>query len=423
MSSQLSDQERHTEETERRASEPIGERTNSKLGRKLVTGKGTFANDIERPGTLHARFVRSQYAHARIVDIDTSEAEAMPGVELVWTAADFAPLTNKFAHNSVNPPDEEPVASERVRYEGDEVAVVLATDYNTAVEAADRVDVSYEQLDTVISVNEALADGAPLVHPELDEDPESNVSGNTLREFTITTGDVDEAFADAEVVVEGSFHTNKTNSHPLEPHGCFTEYNSGDGELTMWSSHQAPHLLKATLADAIPRLEEDDIVCKMPDIGGGFGQKIELFSHEVCAAALAIETDRPIKFVLDRLEEFQAGRGRNEAELDGRLAVDADGSIIGWDVEMRQNTGAYGSYGQPVAFSSSITSSGPYLIPNQRIVGRVIYTNKMPTSAYRGYGDPQYSYVREQLLDMAAEKLDLDPIEIRLRNEIGRAHV
>lgn len=407
--------ERATADAEEAAG-AIGARTNSKVGRRFVTGHGEYVDDITAPALRHIRFVRSPHGHARILDIDTSEAEAMPGVDLVWTAADIEPYVTRFGHPSLDKPDEEALASERVRYVGDEVALVLAHDRRTAIEAAEKVRVEYEKLDAVVDAGDALEPDAPVIHPALSEDPDCEVEGNLMHRRQLVAGDAEAALAEADVVVEGTFDTHKTNPSPLEPHGCVAEFNPADGTLTMWSSNQVPHLLREYLADTVNDLEVEDIVCKMPDIGGGFGVKLELFTHEVCSAVLSMVTGHPVKCVLDRLEELQAGRGRHPETFDARLGLTAEGEMLVFDADLVQNTGAYGSFGKTVAFSAMATGSGPYLIPNQRIDGRVVYTNVMPGSAVRGYGDPQFTFVREQLVDLAAEELGMDPIELRLRN-------
>lgn len=414
--SELLETQRVAREDAGEESGAIGERVNSKIGRKLVTGHGEYVDDIDRPGLQYARFVRSQYAHAKIVDIDTSGAEAMDGVKLVWTAEDLEPYVNCYGHPSLTKPDEQALASDRVRYVGDEVAIVLAVDKNTAVRAADKVQVEYDRLDTATLVDEALDEDAELIHPDLDADPECEVERNLLYESFVTAGNIDEGLEKADIVVEDTFETNRTNPSPLEPHGCVADYNPGTEELTLWSSSQVPQLLKGYLADTVIHLNEKDIVCKMPDIGGGFGVKLGLYAHEVCSAVLAMETGHPIKHVWDRIEELQAGRGRHPERLEAKMGFTEDGDMVALDVDLYQNTGAYGTFGKTVAFSASVTAAGPYLVPNQEIRGKVVYTNVMPGTAVRGYGDPQFTFVREQLVDMAAERLDIDPIELRLRN-------
>lgn len=391
----------------------VGKSVDSKFGRRLVTGTGEFVDDITIAGQRHARFVRSQYAHARIVDVDTSEAEAMDGVDLVWTAEDLEPYVQPYG---LILPDEEPLVADRARFVGDEIAVVVARDRHTAIRAAEKVDVEYERLDPVTDVDAALADDAPVLHPRLDEDPDSGIEGNVAANYDLEVGDVAGAFDGAAVVVEDTFETNKTNPTPLEPKGCVADYNRGEQELTLHTSNQAPHLMKEYLAEALVDLDPADIVVKIPDIGGGFGVKIEAFPHEVCASAISMATGRPIKLILDRLEEMQAGRGRHDERLHARLALAEDGDIVGWDVEVLQSTGAHASFGPAVISSAGITSAGPYYIPNQHVRGKTVYTNVMPGSAVRGFGDPQYTFAREQLLEEACAELDLDSVDVRMQN-------
>jgi len=405
----------------------VGQRVPSKRGRAFVTGSGRYLDDLDRPGTLHARFVRSPHAHARIVDIDTSEAEAMAGVELVWTAADIAPYVRPFSHpentKHLGFADENVLAPERVRYVGDEVAIVLARDRNTAVEAAERVAVEYEVLDAVTTPEAALAPDAPLLHPELSNDPDVPVEGNRICTGQTLAGDTTSALELADVVVEGTFRTNKTNPSPLEPHGVLAEWDEGDRTLTLWASTQVPHRLPELLPSAIVGLEPEDVVCKLPDVGGGFGAKIGRYSHDVAASVLAMVTGRPVKLVLDRLEELRAGRGRYDETVEARLGLAADGEMLAFDVDMTQNSGAYANYARVVAKSSALTAGGPYLIPNQHIRYQNVYTNVMPGVAVRGFGNPQFMFALEQLVDMAAEELGMDPIELRLRNMPTKAEL
>lgn len=406
------DQEPQSEDTTESEGE-VGKSVNSKFGRRLVTGTGQYVDDINISGQRHARFVRSQYAHAAIVNVDTSEAEAMDGVELVWTGEDLESYVEPYG---LILPDEKPLVTERARFVGDEIAVVVAEDRQTATLAAEKVDVEYERLETVADVDDALEEDAPVLHPDLDSDPDTDVEGNVAAEYDLEVGDIEGAFEDAAVVVEDTFETNKTNPTPLEPKGCVADYNPGEQELTLHTSNQAPHLMKEYLAEALADLDPSDIVVKIPDIGGGFGVKIEAFPHEVCASALSMALGRPIKLVLDRLEEMKAGRGRHNERLDGRLALSQDGDIVGWDVEVLQSTGAHASFGPAVISSAGITSAGPYYIPNQHVRGKTLYTNVMPGSAVRGFGDPQYTFVREQLLEKACDELGLDPLAVRRQN-------
>ncbi|MFB6196370.1 MAG: xanthine dehydrogenase family protein molybdopterin-binding subunit [Haloplanus sp.] len=405
---------RETESPDEAADEWVGERVNSYDGRRLVTGHGQYVDDIELPDMLHAYFVRSQYAHAEITSIDTSEAEAYPGVELVWTHDDIADQVEEPFGYMLD--DEEVLASDRVVYAGQEVAVVLAESRDVAKEAADLVDVEYDRLDAVTSVEDALDEDATLVHLDLDADPDDGTEGNVAWSGQVVTGNHEDPLADADVVVEGTFRTNKTTPAPLEPHGCVADYNPGSGKLELTSSTQMPHLLSVELSQVLADFEQKDIVCRLPDVGGGFGVKLDPYSFEICASLLSKETERPVKHVLDRLEEFQAGRGRSPEKLTGKLGVTDDGDIVGIDVELLQDTGAYAAYGVAVAYSSANCGQGPYKIPNQHWDAKVVYTNVMPTTAVRGFGDPQVTFMREQLIEMAAEELDMDAVDLRLRN-------
>ena len=397
-----------------RDGEWVGERANSYDGRRFVTGHGEYVDDIATQDMLHAYFVRSEHASARVVDIDTAAAEAHPGVELVWTHADIAEYVDEPYGYMLD--DEVVLADERVVYAGQEVAVVLADSRETAREAADLVEVEYAPVDAVTSVDEALADGAPVIHPDLNADPETDTDGNVAWTGRVVAGDHEDPMADADVVVEGNFETNRTTPAPLEPHGCIAEYNPGSGKLELTSSTQMPHLLSVELAQVIEGLDQGDIVCRLPDVGGGFGIKLDPYPFEVCSALLSMATERPVKHVLDRREEFRAGRGRASEQLTGRLGVTEAGDIVGIDVDLVQDTGACAAYGVAVAYSSTNCGQGPYKIPNQNWDATVVYTNLMPTTAVRGFGDPQVTFMREQLVEMAAEKLGMDAVELRLRN-------
>ena len=421
MSSELTEQPKTVEQTDEdehaEGSGAVGKRINSKPGKRLVTGNGEYLDDIELPGTLHARFVRSTRAHAKIEEIDVSAAMEMPGVHAVWTAEDFDPYVERFSHPENDFPDENVVAKDRVRYVGDEVAVVVAEERNTAIEAADRVQITYESLDAMTDPFEAMEDDAELIHPELDADPDCPVDGNVIYEGKTVGGeDVDGAMDDADVIVEEEFHTPKTNPSALEPHGIIADFDPSEHHLTIHATTQVPHRLPELIPDAVTDLEPENITCKLPDVGGGFGQKIGRYSHDVAVSVLAMVMERPIKMFFDRIEEMQAGRGRYDEYLTGRLGVTDDGEFVGLDVDMLQNSGGYANYAKVVSFSSALTAGGPYMIPSQEIRYKLVYTNVMPGVAVRGFGNPQFMFCLEQLIDIAADELDMDPIELRLKN-------
>ena len=398
----------------------VGARINTKIGRKLVTGTGRFLDDIVLPGMLHARFVRSPHAHARILNIDTSKAMEIPGVELVWTAEDIDPYVLPFSHpenaKHLGFVDEEVLASDRVRYVGDEVAIVLAKDRNTAIEAADAVEIEYEKLPVVVDAESALLDSATVIHPHLSSDPKNPINGNLIYAGKTVGGDTKTALSNADVVVEATFTNNKTNPSPLEPHGCIADWNNGSQKLTIWASTQVPHRLPELISTAVVDLDPTNIICKISDVGGGFGAKVGRYSHHVATCVLSMYTGKPVKMFLDRIEEMQAGRGRYDETMNGRLALSKDGKMLALDIDMLQNTGAYANYGAVIAKSSALTCGGPYLIPNQEIRYKLVYTNIMPGTAVRGFGNPQFMYAIEQLIDLAAEELGMDAFDLRLLN-------
>lgn len=420
----MSEQQPRPSRSESRESTPpddeewVGERVNSYDGKRFVTGHGEYVDDIQRADLLHACFVRSDRASARLVEVDTSAAETRSGVELVWTHADIADRVDEPFGYMLD--DEVVLADGTVTYEGQEIAVVLADDRETAREAADLVDVEYEPREAVTDIDQALDTDAPVVHPDLDADPETDTEGNVAWTGQVITGNHESPMAEADVVVEGTFETNRTTPAPLEPHGCVADYNPGSGKLELTSSTQMPHLLSVELSQVISGLEQGDIVCKLPDVGGGFGIKLDPYPFEICSALLSMATQRPVKHVLDRLEEFKAGRGRAGERLSGRLGVTEDGDIVGIDVDLVQDTGAAAAYGIAVAYSSTNCGQGPYRIPNQNWDATVAYTNLMPTTAVRGFGDPQVTFMREQLIEQAAEKLGMDAVDLRLRNAPGQ---
>ncbi len=393
--------------------QPIGARVPSNLGGVFVTGSGCFVDDISLPGMLHARFVRCPHPHAEIVSIDASKAQKIPGVELVWTAHELCPYlkTNLFGHDIA---DEEPLATNTARYVGDEVAIVLAKDANTAIEAAEQVHVTYKLLSAVTCAKEALKPTSPLIHPNLDEDPNSPVHRNILHSFSIITGNPEKAAKNSEISVSRSFKTNRTSPSPLEPHGVVANYTPGRG-LTIHSPNQKPHSMVIHL-EKLLGFESGSITWNVPDVGGSFGNKAELLPHEICASILSIATRRPIKIILDRMEELQSGRGRPEESFNACLTSDISGNFTSLTIDMIQNTGAYASYGIHTSETPGLLAACPYLIENQSIFGKVVYTNVVPSGAVRGFGDSQYTFVREQLVDELSRKIGMDPIDIRLQN-------
>jgi aerobic carbon-monoxide dehydrogenase large subunit len=375
----------------------------------LATGRARFTGDIVRPGMLHGKMVRSPYAHARILSVDASHARALPGVVDVIVPEDTRGLA-RFSTAHIR--DQEVLCTTTARFVGDPVAAVFAETEELAEAAADLVAVEYEELPLVLDPEAAVAPGAPLLHPEQD-----GLDGNICYRQVVRAGDVETAFARADLVLEERFRTSKQHAMPMETHAVLAAWDPEADELTLWVSTQQAHLLRDTLAQVIG-LPANRIRVIKPFVGGAFGHKEGLHSHEALAALAALRTGRPVRFVLSRAEEFGATVSRNPQVRDVRLAVAADGTVLAWQERILQDCGAYAGLGPSVLALSAFVTPGPYRTPAIDIEGRLTYTNKPPASAFRGFGNPQATFAREVAFDMAARRLGLDPLDFRRRNLI-----
>lgn len=392
----------------------IGARVTRREDLRLVQGKGTYVDDLNLPGTLTLALVRSPYAHARIVSIDTSGAAVMPGVERVLTAGDLGPA-NRPLMVMVPPPSpqvavtQRPLATDRVLYQGEAVAAVLAHDRYVAEDAAQAVVVEYEPLATITDPCRALDPDAPVLHPERPN--------NEVGSWRMSVGDVETAFANADLVVELEVEVGRTAGHPLETRGVVAYYDPVQDMLTVWTSTQVPHRIRSGLAQALDR-PEDSIRVIVPDVGGGFGSKLCLYPEEVLCAYLALVTGRPIKWTEDRREHFlTTAHGRGQVHHI-RLALRKDGTIQGLKDRFWHDNGAYAPYGIRVALVTAKALMGPYRIPNYDVEFVAVYTNKAPVIPYRGAGQPEAVFAIERALDQAARRLGIEPVEIRRRNMI-----
>lgn len=376
--------------------------------REKVAGRAVYAADMVKPGMLYGRILRSPHAHARIVHVDTTRAAALPGVRAVITGQDFPGI--RFGNWRLVPEtqDELPLARDRVRFIGDEVAAVAAIDADIAAEALSLVQVEYEPLPGVFDVTAALAPGAPLLHPE-NQRP-TNVSLDRKIEY----GDLDAAFAAADYVRDDRFELPTVSHAYLEPCACLAEADL-EGRITLWTSTQVPYIVQCLLAQALGMRENDVRVIK-PAVGGGFGGKMELRSWDCCAALLARRTGRPVKIGLTREEELAAGRRRHAMSIHARTAFRKDGTILGKDFEVHLDGGAYNSMGPTATFLCGNFGAMLYRTPAYRYRGYHVYTNKAPAGAMRGFGAPQALFVTETQMNLAAEELGIDPVEIRLKN-------
>jgi len=390
----------------------VGQRVPMHDAALKVTGQAQFTDDLVLPGMLYGRLVRSTVAHGRIVSIDTSAAEALPGVKGVLTGADIPDQVYGIVPKAK---DEYALAKEKVRYVGDEVAAVVAIDPETAEQAARLVRVEYEELPAVFDPLEAIKEGAPVIH---DRHP-NNTSVSIHKEF----GDVEKGFAASAFVFEDSFYSQAVNHAPMEPHAALAQYDPLNGDFTIWTGTQIPYFLKRNLATTMGVPENKVRVIK-PKVGGGFGQKLDMFAKDFCACWFARELGRPVKFIYDREEVFQTTRQRHPMYLTVKTGVNKRGKILAQHITAHADGGAYNSTAPLMIALSCFFVMIPYKIENLVYDGYHIYTNKPVGGAMRGHGVPQPRFAIERQVDLIAKRIGVDPVEMRLLNAIkaGEPH-
>jgi carbon-monoxide dehydrogenase large subunit len=399
-----------TAETQAPQSE-LGRARPRKEDARLVTGQTNWTDNIVLPGMLHMAFVRSPMAHARITSVDLSAARAMPGVIAAFSGADFAgeqgslpcawPVTPDIVI-----PDHPPMATGEVRYVGEAVALVVARDRYTAADAAEAVDVSYEPLPAVLDIRTALDEGSPKVHE----------AGNKSYEWVFAQGDLDEAFRGAPVVIERTYRQQRLIPSAMEPRAVVATWVAD--EVTLWSATQIPHVLRFALA-AFFGIPEQNIRVIAPDVGGGFGSKLQVTAEEVLAVLVARRLGRPVKWTESRSEgNMTVHHGRDQWQRI-RIAADSDGRLRGLSVDLLADMGAY-----LMLVTPGVPLLGAFMYPaiykmdaySFRCTG--VFTTKMPTDAYRGAGRPEATYAIERIMDELAAELGVDPLEVRERNWI-----
>jgi carbon-monoxide dehydrogenase large subunit len=381
---------------------------------ELLAGRGRYIADIDRPGMLHASFVRSPFPHARIGAIDVSRARAVPGVHAVLTAADLPeglgaqPCTHLFAGQQVTPYFA--LAADRVRYAGEAVALVVADSPYTAEDGAEEVDVDWEPLGSVGSVRTALVDGAPLLY---DGWPD-----NVAAVFEQEKGDVDAAFAEADAIVTERVRIQRQFACSLETRGVLAEWDPFADELTIWSSSQILHILRDLLS-AVLGLPEDRIRVVVPRIGGAFGAKFHFYPEETAVAIAARLTGRPVRWIEDRLESFLATVHAREQVIEATMAAAQDGTITAVKADILGDMGAaLHTVGYGPVWLTAVMMTNVYAIENVRVRARAVMTNKTPLGSYRGWGQPQANFAVEGLIESMARELQIDSIELRRRNFI-----
>ncbi|HHT46863.1 MAG TPA: molybdopterin-dependent oxidoreductase [Firmicutes bacterium] len=380
-----------------------------------ATGTAVFTADMKLPNMLFGKVLRSPYPHAKIVSIDTSKAEALPGVKAVVTYKNSPSVifntAARTAQQKINQVDDEVIFGKVVRYVGDEIAAVAATSEEIAAEALTLIEVNYEILPAVFDPLEAMKPDAPQLH-------DCKNGNNIATLIKLPMGDVEQGFAESETVIEQSFKVPVQKHCQLENHAAIAEV-SHNGRITVWSPTQTPHTAKNLLAKIFGLPASKVRVLNPPYIGGGFGARIGFCGKtEPIAVLLAQKTGRPVLLSYDRKEDFIASDTRHSGYITVKLGAKKDGQLKALYINAVLNTGAYASYGPDVIAVLGTTNCSVYRVPNVLFEGSLVYTNTTTAAAMRGFGNPQGNYALECSMDILAEKLGLDPVELRLKNII-----
>jgi len=383
-------------------------------GRDKVMGRAIYIEDVKLPGMLYGKVLRSKYPHARILKIDTSRAERLPGVKGVVTGKDVP-----FLHGE-SLCDEPFLSIDKIRYMGEGVAAVVAMDEETAEEALALITVEYEELPAVFDPVEASKPEAPLIHETMETYTRASIvhpikGTNICNHFELRKGDVKRGFAESDYIFEDTFTTQMQQHCSLEPHGSICLIDD-DTNVTLWTNNDSPYRCRHEIANAFKIPLTKVRVISAPSIGGNFGGKGGL-KAEACAIALAWKVrNRPIKVMYTREEEFCSSLVRHPSVVQMKTGVKKDGTIIAREVKIYWATGAYAEKGPTVSRFGGVSAAGPYKIPNVSIDGYCVYTNRQVAGAMRGYGGPQACWAYESQMDIIANKLGIDPLEMRLRH-------
>lgn len=403
--------------------EGIGCARKRKEDPRFIQGKGTYVDDVKLPGMLFADVVRSPYAHARVKSINKEKALALPGVHAVLTAEDLKPLNLHWMPTLAG--DVQAVlADEKVHFQMQEVAVVVADDRYIAADGVDLVEVEYEALPVLVDPHKAMDDDAPILREDVKD--KDNVGQGPRKHpnhiFTWSVGDeeaTDRAFEAAEVAVKQDMYYPRVHPSPLETCGCVASFDKVKGQLTVYITSQAPHIVR-TVVSLLSGVPESRIRIISPDIGGGFGNKVGVYPGYVTAIVASIVLGRPVKWVEDRIENMSTTAWARDYYMTGELAADKDGRLKALRVNVLADHGAFNSHAQPTKWPAGLFSicTGSYDIPNAYAKVEGVYTNKAPGGvAYRcSFRVTEAVYVIERMMDVLAQTLDIDKAEIRLRN-------
>jgi carbon-monoxide dehydrogenase large subunit len=401
--------------TETRTGRFVGTSAPRREDYAFLTGKTTFTDNLTLPGTVYMAVVRSPYAHARIGGVDLEAARAAEGVVAAFSGAELAeawagslpcawPVTE-----DIKMPPHYPLAAEEARFQGDGVAVVIAESRELAKDAAELVEVDYEPLPAVTGVEEALADGAPLVHADLGT--------NECYVWKLATDDFDAKLAEAEVVVTRRYYQPRLIPNAIEPRGVLAQAGPA-GEITLHSATQVPHILRFAL-QLVMGIPESKLRVIAPDVGGGFGSKLNVYAEEALAVALARRLGKPVKWTEERAENYVATIHGRDVVTELTFGATKDGTIVAVKADVKAAMGAYLQLVTPgIPLLGAWIYNGPYDIPNYSVTFTGVFTNTTPTDAYRGAGRPEATYVLERTMDALAAELGVDRVELRRKNFI-----
>jgi len=364
-----------------------------------VTGKAIYAEDIQLPGMLHAKVFRSQYPHAYLQEIDISKAKTIPGVRCVLTAKDIKG-TNRYG---LAVQDQQVLAEKKVRFVGDAIAAVAAETEEQAEKAIKHIGVVYKQLPSISTIDEALADGAPLIYEK----------GNLLQHTKVRKGNVEEGFAQSEVIIANTYATQCVEHAYLERE-CSVATCDPSGYLTVWTPTQSIFRDRRQIANALG-IKFSQLRIIQTTTGGAFGGKDDI-TTEMYSTLLAYYTGQPVKYSMTREESFFSTTKRHPFKIDCKTGATKEGKLMALEGTIYADTGAFASLGQFVVKRGGLHLAGPYCIPNIKVDTYTVYTNNVPSGAFRGFGVPQVAFAHESQMDLLAEKLGMSPVDIRLLN-------
>ncbi|MEK7674916.1 MAG: xanthine dehydrogenase family protein molybdopterin-binding subunit [Verrucomicrobiota bacterium] len=379
---------------------------------RLIKGIGTYVDDVKLPGLLHAVLLRSPYAHARILSIQTEAAKALPGVIGVFTGADVNAQCGLIPCASSMPdlkaPKHTVLAGDRVYFVGHPVAVVVATDRYIARDVLDLIEVDYDPLPVVVNPEKALEKDSPLTHPDLGT--------NVAYTWSLANGDLEGVFAKADRIIQQRMVHQRLTPMAIEPRGCVASFHAGEGTLTLWTSTQIPHLVR-TLLPGMIGVPENKIRIVAPEVGGGFGSKLNLYAEEALCSHLAMRLGAPVKWIESRRENAAATTHGRDQIGEYEVAVKNDGTVLAIKARTVADIGSYLQLLTPaIPTLTGLMLTGCYKIKAVRMDITGVYTHKMSTDAYRGAGRPEAAYMIERIMDLVAGELGLDPIKVRLKN-------